>query len=61
MGENSVAKGKVGFSFLHVGWEKRVAQPSEIDYSAHAWLFKSSNSLCWHISGGHYGDFPYSQ
>lgn len=36
MGENSVAKGKVGFSFLHVGWEKRVAQPSEIDYSAHA-------------------------
>lgn len=45
MGENSVAKGKVGFFFLHVGWEKRVAQPSEIDYSAHAWLFKS-NSKC---------------
>lgn len=27
----------------HVGWEKRVAQPSEIDCSAHAWLFKSSS------------------
>lgn len=62
--EKFSGKGKSGafFFFLHVGWEKRVAlNPSEIDYSAHAWLFKSNSKCMLTYFWGHYGDFPYSQ